>query len=59
MLDSLSSLLELFNYQVDTALGGKEGIEKLSSNNYDLLLLDLKNAKRLRPRRYYASYVEK
>jgi diguanylate cyclase (GGDEF)-like protein/PAS domain S-box-containing protein len=42
MLDSLKSLLSLYGYQVDTALGGQAGIDRLSSNQYDLLLLDLK-----------------
>ncbi|WP_101760323.1 EAL domain-containing protein [Oceanicoccus sp. KOV_DT_Chl] len=42
MLDSLSSLLRLYNYQVETALGGQNAIDKLASNEYDLLLLDLK-----------------
>lgn len=42
MLDSLRTLLQLYDYQVDTALGGGEAIEKLSNNAYDLLLLDLK-----------------
>ncbi|MFA7553483.1 MAG: EAL domain-containing protein [Spongiibacteraceae bacterium] len=42
MLDSLSSLLQLYNYHVETALGGQNAIDKLSSNTYDLLLLDLK-----------------
>ncbi|MGK0498864.1 MAG: diguanylate cyclase (GGDEF)-like protein/PAS domain S-box-containing protein [Oceanicoccus sp.] len=42
MLDSLSSLLKLYDYDVDTALGGHNAITKLSSNDYDLVLLDLK-----------------
>jgi diguanylate cyclase (GGDEF)-like protein/PAS domain S-box-containing protein len=42
ILASLSQLLSLYDYQVDTALGGQAGIDKLSSNHYDLLLLDLK-----------------
>ncbi len=45
MLDSLSTLLGMYEYQVDTALGGEKAIEKLSSNDYDLLLLDLKMPK--------------
>lgn len=45
MLESLSALLKLYDYQVDTALGGENAIEKLTSNNYDLLLLDLKMPK--------------
>ena len=42
MLESLSTLLKLYDYQVDTALGGKNAIKKLTENQYDLLLLDLK-----------------
>ena len=42
LLDSLRTLLQHHDYQVETALGGASAIEKLSSNQYDLLLLDLK-----------------
>jgi diguanylate cyclase (GGDEF)-like protein/PAS domain S-box-containing protein len=42
MLESLSSLLRLYKYQVETALGGQNAIDKLSKETYDLLLLDLK-----------------
>lgn len=42
MLESLRSLLQLYDYKVDTALGGRNAIDKLSSNKYDLVLLDLK-----------------
>ena len=42
MLDSLSSLLRLYDYDVDTALGGEVALQKLPSKHYDLLLLDLK-----------------
>ena len=42
MLESLKNLLELYEFRVDTALGGQAGIDKLSSNHYDVLLLDLK-----------------
>lgn len=42
MLDSLSGLLRLYDYKVDTALGGQNAIDKLANNRYDLLLLDLK-----------------
>ena len=45
LLESLSSLLKLYDYQVDTALGGENAINKLTNNNYDLLLLDLKMPK--------------
>ena len=42
MLDSLSSLLRLYDYQVETALGGQNAINRLSSEQFDLILLDLK-----------------
>jgi diguanylate cyclase (GGDEF)-like protein/PAS domain S-box-containing protein len=42
LLDSLRVLLQLYDYQVDTALGGQKAIDKLSSQRYDLILLDLK-----------------
>jgi diguanylate cyclase (GGDEF)-like protein/PAS domain S-box-containing protein len=42
LLESLADLLRHHNYQVETALGGRNAIEKLSSQSYDLLLLDLK-----------------
>ena len=42
MLSSLSDLLGHHGYTVDCALGGLKAIEKLSSGEYDLLLLDLK-----------------
>jgi diguanylate cyclase (GGDEF)-like protein/PAS domain S-box-containing protein len=42
MLDSLRVLLELYDYEVDTALGGQAAIDKLSSKQFDLILLDLK-----------------
>lgn len=42
LLESLRVLLQLYNYQVETALGGQNAIDKLTSNEYDLLLLDLK-----------------
>jgi len=42
MLDSLRLLLELSNYKIDTASGGQSAIDKLSNNQYDLILLDLK-----------------
>jgi len=41
MLTSLEALLKYKNYQVDTALGGKLACQKLESNHYDLVLLDL------------------
>lgn len=42
MLDSLSGLLKLYDFQVETALGGQNAIDKLVTNQYDLILLDLK-----------------
>ncbi len=42
MLDSLSGLLKLYDFQVETALGGQNAIDKLATNQYDILLLDLK-----------------
>jgi diguanylate cyclase (GGDEF)-like protein/PAS domain S-box-containing protein len=42
LLESLRILLELYDYQVETALGGQSAIDKLSSQQYDLILLDLK-----------------
>jgi diguanylate cyclase (GGDEF)-like protein/PAS domain S-box-containing protein len=42
LLESLQGLLKLYQYQVDTAVGGRAAIEQLSNNRYDLLLLDLR-----------------
>lgn len=42
MLESLQTLLRLYDYHVDTALGGQSAIDKLATNQYDLVLLDLK-----------------
>jgi diguanylate cyclase (GGDEF)-like protein/PAS domain S-box-containing protein len=42
MLDSLRSLLQLHDYQIDIAQGGEQAKEKLRNNHYDLLLLDLR-----------------
>ena len=42
LLESLQGLLKLYQYQVDTAVGGQAAIEQLSNNRYDLLLLDLR-----------------
>ena len=42
LLDSLRALLELYDYQVETALGGQNAIDMLAGNRYDLILLDLK-----------------
>jgi len=40
-LESLSKILRLKGYKVDTALGGKPALEKLGSAVYDIILLDL------------------
>jgi len=42
LLDSLHGLLRLYHYEVDIAQGGREAIELLQRNPYDLLLLDLR-----------------
>lgn len=42
MLDSLSSLMRHYGYCVDTALGGRAAIDKLSHQHFDLLLVDLR-----------------
>jgi diguanylate cyclase (GGDEF)-like protein/PAS domain S-box-containing protein len=42
MLESLRNLLQLYNHQVETALGGRAALEKLERARYDLLLLDLR-----------------
>ncbi|MBM3813859.1 MAG: sigma-54-dependent Fis family transcriptional regulator [Acidimicrobiia bacterium] len=39
--ESLQTLLELEAYQVETAQNATEGLTKIESNNYDLVLLDL------------------
>lgn len=42
LLESLKGLLNLYQYQVDIALGGQKAIDMLQDNTYDLLLLDLR-----------------
>lgn len=42
LLESLKGLLNLYQYQVDIALGGQRAIDMLQDNTYDLLLLDLR-----------------
>ncbi|HET8710962.1 MAG TPA: response regulator, partial [Spongiibacteraceae bacterium] len=42
LLESLYGLLRLYRYDVDTALGGREALELLQRNPYDLILLDLR-----------------
>jgi DNA-binding response OmpR family regulator len=39
---SLADILRLEGYRVDTANGGELAIQKITKNNYDLILLDLK-----------------
>jgi DNA-binding NtrC family response regulator len=39
--ESLQTLLELEHYRVDTAATGAEGLAKIGSSTYDLVLLDL------------------
>lgn len=41
LLQSLGGLLGLYDYRVDTALGGRQALELLQREHYDLLLLDL------------------
>lgn len=41
LLQSLGGLLGLYDYSVDTALGGRQALEMLQREHYDLLLLDL------------------
>lgn len=38
----LTRALEAENYQVETALNGEDGLDKLKENDFDLILLDLK-----------------
>lgn len=42
MLESLEALMHHYGYQVETALGGTAAIEKLASNRFDILLLDIR-----------------
>ena len=42
LLESLHALLQIYRFEVDTALGGQEAIAQLCRNHYDLLLLDLR-----------------
>ncbi len=42
LIASLEKLLSTQNYQVTTALGGLEACQRLTDDNYDLILLDLK-----------------
>jgi len=42
MRHMLSVLLEREGYEIDTAQDGKEGLEKIKSNQYDLVLCDIR-----------------
>ncbi len=42
LLESLHGLLSLYDHRVDTALGGRQAMDMLRHNSYDLLLLDLR-----------------
>jgi len=39
--DTLSSILEIFDYEMTTCIGGREGLEILSNQDFDCILLDL------------------
>lgn len=39
--DEFASLLQDEHHEVETALNGKEGLEKLQSQSYDLIFLDV------------------
>jgi DNA-binding response OmpR family regulator len=39
--ETLSSILKLYDYAMTTCEGGKEGLEVLSNQNFDCILLDL------------------
>ncbi len=41
MIDVLTKLLAEENYDVDYSMNGREGLEKLDKNRYDLLILDI------------------
>ena len=43
MCDSLKALLSNQGYQLQTCNSGREALECLAKNNFDLVLLDLKN----------------
>ncbi|MEO5999866.1 MAG: response regulator [Chitinophagaceae bacterium] len=38
---SLKTLLEIYNYKIDSASSGEEALKKIRVNSYDLLLLDV------------------
>ncbi len=39
--ETLSSILELYDYTMTACAGGREGLEILSNQNFDCILLDL------------------
>ncbi len=39
--ETLSSILELYDYTITACAGGQEGLEILSNQNFDCILLDL------------------
>lgn len=39
--DTLTGILELYDYDMTACVGGKEGLEVLSTQNFDCILLDL------------------
>ena len=41
-VETLSNVLEIKGYRVDTAYGGMEALEKIERANFDFVLLDLK-----------------
>ncbi|MGH9870663.1 MAG: ATP-binding response regulator [Candidatus Polarisedimenticolia bacterium] len=42
VLELLADLLEVDQHRIDTAASGREGLEKLLANDYDLVVLDLR-----------------
>jgi DNA-binding response OmpR family regulator len=41
LLQSIKNLLELYQFEVDLAVCGKEALDRITSNNYDLILADI------------------
>jgi DNA-binding response OmpR family regulator len=41
MMQGLKDNLEFEGYDVDTALDGRSGLEKIRNNRYDMVLLDV------------------
>ena len=42
MRDALKMIVESMNFFVDTAVDGKEGFDKATSNEYDLIISDMR-----------------